>query len=92
MKFRLVLSDLEYSNERRKRRKTLGWAARTCKMFKDPALRSLWWELDGLHAVVVVTRAIPQVCESVRSHLFFANANANLSEPRHLSQSFWNAS
>ena len=49
---------VEDRDETKLRRQTLSSAARTCRAFKNPALSSLWWELDCLDAVVVTTRAI----------------------------------
>lgn len=43
---------LESPIETDERRQALARAARTCKSFSDLALKSLWWELDGLDAIL----------------------------------------
>ena len=80
LEFQLIFDHLrpsytgsESDDEVRRRRQTLGGAARTCKRFRDPALRSLWWELDGLRVVVVVIRVLTGVNGSVCSYHFFSD-------------------
>ena len=49
---------VEGGDETKVRKLALSSAARTCRAFKDLALSSLWWKLDGLDAVLVAARGI----------------------------------